>query len=254
MESPLYQPLLRALSTLFILVLCSLLCLSVSAVDLNDLEVDPITSASEEERLWNVLEYRAEDVCETVTDRIVSFDVNETGWFLLALKGNQLAILDPLGRPVYRYSFAAEGTYYASWNEENILLYFVRGHVLYELTMEGERIALNGVKQSSGNRSLLYNVSTRTELHRNGVDYRVEKEAGIIGFFEGYSYNRLIAVSADGKEKMIVGVSESAADSIVAIWLPALFLVVVPLIIIGGIFIPKILRRKAHHNDWRTAL
>lgn len=213
------------------------------AEGLGDLETEPVTDDGKREQYAEWLDFRAAELPEEIRDRIASFDINEDGLILLALEGNQLVVLDEQGEAIRRFTFSENGSYYAQWAGEHILLYDVRGDMLFELSLDGDCVSVHKVKQSNNNSGILHGVKTATEIQRNSAVYRVYKESGIVGFLKGYSYNRLCKVAPDGTEEEIVTVSEKASHKIVTTFLPISFAVLIPLVIIvGGAIFPKVIR------------
>ena len=222
-----------------------LLTLAASAAGLSDLTGEAVTEEGKLEQYGERLAFSAADGTEAISDRIVSFDVNDDGQILLALENNQLAVLDQSGKLLYRFTFSVSGSYYAQWKGEHILLFGVRSDLLFELTLEGKLVSATSIKQSTENTFILDEVEQQKEIRRNGVTYRVSKDKGLFGFFQGYTYDRLYRVSENGTEEEIAAVSEGALHRLTPTILPIIFVICVPLIIvIGGVIIPKVRSKK----------
>lgn len=226
------------------ILLVSLMTLAVSA-GLSDLTGEAVTEEGKLEQYRERLAFSAADATEALTDRIVSFDVNDDGRILLALENDQLAVLDQSGKLLSRFTFSESGSYYAQWKGEHILLFRVRSDLLFELTLEGKLVSATSIKQSTENTFILDEVERQTEIRRNGVTYRVSKDKGLLGLFQGYTYDRLYRVSENGTEEEIAAVSEGALRRLTPTILPIIFVICVPLIIvIGGVIIPKVRSKK----------
>ena len=227
------------------ILLISLLTLAVSAAGLSDLTGEAVTDETQLRQYQERLSFSAADATGAITDRIVSFDVNDDGRILLALENDQLAVLDQNGTQLYRFTFSESGSYYVQWKGEHILLFSVRGDLLFELTLDGDLVSAASIKRSTDNTIILDDVQHRTEIQRNGVTYRVTKDKGIVGLFQGYTYDRLCRVSENGTEEEIAAVSEGELQKHTPTILPIIFLICVPLIIvIGGVIIPKAIRAR----------
>lgn len=224
-----------------------LLGADVFAEGLCDLNTVANVSQADQQQYWDRLALEAAELEDEIHDRIVSFDVSEDGLILLALEGDQIIVLDDQYRQIQHFHFTDSGSYHVQWNGNNILLYRVRSDLLFETTIDGDLVSVKRVRQSATNTRLINEVETRTEIQRNGVTYRAHKESGLTGFFQGYSYNQLCKVLPDGKEETIVQINEGASHKIISVYLPiALFALIPTTIIIGGVIIPRRIRKK--HN------
>lgn len=237
---------LALFKTAFISIILSIAALiaPLSAYDISDfLRTDKLVG--KEEATWNNMNFSEESPANRSNGRIVSFDVSDSGKILLGLERNRLLILNPDGTPDRALRFHLYGSYYVEWFGENVALYSVRGDFVTVFSEDLQLIDLYSAKDR-GYGEIEYMLSEKTKLDLSESTYRLEKDGGLAGFFAGYSYDRLVQTLPDGTEKILYEVPYVGKlyPKLVAAVIVIGFGIVLPLLIISGVIVPLIVRRK----------
>lgn len=185
-------------------------------------DVESITTEKAKEFLDNInLNYENE---ETSCHSIKCFDISDTGLIAIGIDEDtekHINVYDNTGTFQYGYSFENQGTYGIEFDNDNLIIYTVRGQMAYLLDNKGNCLEVFEICKTSENNSYWqHNVYAKSKSVGNSK-YVLSK---IIIFSP--SYTKLTKISSDGSEFVIIDVS---TDSIVYI----IIIIIIALIIIG---------------------
>lgn len=178
------------------------------------------------------------DVCllteEPKKDAITCFDVNNDGSIVVGTKNarEKLALIYTSdGTFKYGYAFDCSGSFGVEWDDNNVLIYFVRSDVAALFDETGNVLELNKIQNTSDNNSYWNNFVYSTERTVNEDQYIMKNNMGLFNIFVP-SYSQLIKVDADGNTTTIYDVSSAYKIKIVVIFIAVILFVA---IVISGV-------------------
>lgn len=239
-------------ASLIIVLSIALFLPSISATASTEISFDSLDLAELEpqkkQQLWQAHEVKEIPLQEVPSSKIVSFDVSEQGNVAVALADQYLLVYNSDFQPINAFQFSITGSYYVFWVDENIALMKSRSSQIIIFSKDGKLIDIFELRTDSvTNNTFSFNISTKTEEDFGKNHYFLEKPDGIIGFLSGYNYDRLICQMQSGEEHIIYSTnSETQSSSTLMTLFFILFMITCPsVIIIGGVIVPAIKRRKA---------
>jgi hypothetical protein len=196
-------------------------------------------SESNKESIWENINLRNFDEfnIENNSLPIMSFDVSTTGNIVLGLQNNKILILNENNDVLKCFEFTNDGTFYAKWNNENVLLFMSRGSIVVEFSLEGNLVNMIEIDTSNVNNNKLWNeVIHNTRVSLNGFNYYVQNDLGILNLFTFRSFSQLVKSDENGVSTVIYDVNENQLDRIVATTIMlSLFICVCSFMVIGKI-------------------
>ena len=131
-------------------------------------------------------------------DVIHCFDVNEKGIIAIGhdTQKNSIEVIDQDGTFLYGYEFNCGGSFRIKWDNDNIILFILRGQYAITLSPEGKVLDAKTFDHHDWTEyihSQIRNV--------NGTEYRIYN-TGIFAYI-GYDYSHLNSIDKDGTEKII---------------------------------------------------
>ena len=139
---------------------------------------------------------------EPIKGEIQCFDVNESGLVAILttfLEKNNIAIYDSKGEFQYGYQFIDFGTCYIEWENDNLIIYSVRGQVAMTVNPVGDILNIQKV--------VSYNYYDTEELQKtvrtvNGCTYTLRNNEGF--FFDAFQpYAQLVITDEAGNLDVI---------------------------------------------------
>ncbi len=173
---------------------------------------------------------------EPASAPIVCFDVNENGSFLVVYKGasdRRVGIYDPQGNFQYGYSLGPGGNLGAEWDEENIILYFMRGDLALLVDPYGNCLEACEISLTNPKNKLYWNqVVFSTEKDCGKKKYILTSSLGPLnGLF--HSYSKITCMSDDGKETVLYNVDKAVFLKILSMLVfVAIFIIIIVVVLL----------------------
>lgn len=160
-------------------------------------------------------------------DRIVSFDVSDKGLVVLATKNRKILVLDDCGNLLKAFAFVSAGDYYVQWNNDNLVLYLIRGDKAIEFSMEAECISVS-ILDSNEAHEMWNNFDKLKKIVVNNNTYEVKREMGVLSniLFSG-EYTKLLKTDSAGNTTILYEVDQRDIKNTKFIVLVVLVLIVV---------------------------
>lgn len=152
--------------SLFLIMMSS--SLNVRALTRNNIPAVQYSEATSEELLK---EFNAQ-ISKSVTKNdssIVNIDVSDKGYVCVALSNETIRVFDDKNNFVEQVEFESDGSYFVAWNDDNLVLFFVRGNIAFEFTLEGENLAVYSYEPEES----VYRELEQTEIEVNNNIYRI---------------------------------------------------------------------------------
>ncbi len=140
---------------------------------------------------------------------IECFDVNEDGLIAIGHASSEaktIAVYTQDGTFQYGYKFNAMGTFGVEWDEDKLMIYFVRSDIALCVNSTGKVESISKIQDTTENNSYWNNYVFSTKRSVGGTEYRIRNDMGILNLFAS-SYSRLIAVNPDGEETILYDVN-----------------------------------------------
>ncbi len=180
----------------------------------------------------------------TTSDELVSnnlsiynMDVSESGKVaitLTSIANKCVAVYDENGDFIRAFNFESDGSVFVAWNDENLVLLYVRGDTAFEITLDGELVAVYSFEYDDS----VYRTLEEKRIAVNGCLYEIENSSA------------LIKTDSNGNETVIYN---SNIPNFGVFFVPALFFLVLFPGLAFIILKPQILlvkeRRKAQQRE-----
>ncbi len=166
---------LKRISVLLIAIL--ILCVSVLPVfSLTRYDVDvEYYSDDRASELWDNINLESSNVLISNAPHIYNMDVSESGKVAVTLTSmaqDSVAVFDENGTFLKAFTYDSYGSIYVAWNNENLVLFFVRGGGAVEFSLDGELVAAYSYFDDSICRDLEQN-----SIEMNGDLYQVKRDS-----------------------------------------------------------------------------
>ena len=139
---------------------------------------------------------------------IECFDVNQKELIALGSSNGEdkfIWVYSKQGDFKYGYSFSAYGSFGIEWDEDNIIIYFVRSQIVVSVNSNGNIEAIFKVVNSVENNTHKYEVF-KTQKEIDNTKYILKNDMGILNFLS-HSYSQLVVREADGNEIIIYDIN-----------------------------------------------
>lgn len=231
----------RIISTALTIIICVLCC--VIHANAYDFQTEMYAPEKQTE-LWESFDLSPLEIPDTFHNKIVSFDISSEGYYAIALKDEQLLILNSELTPLRMFRFHVYGDYCIEWENNNLALFDVRGSRIYVFSIEGEQLEIRYFADTAASANETGKLLRRTSVVRGDVEHYVEKSGNpIFNFLQGYSYEQLIRREA-GVEEILYDVSNVNADHYL-IWVLVFGVFLLITIFLNGLIIPIIVAKKS---------
>lgn len=163
---------------------------------------------------------------------IKCFNVNDSGMIAIGtsdFEQKTICIYDPNGEFQYGYRFYTAGSFGIEWSKDNndLLIYFVRGNLMARVTPDGDVVEFKKILNTSANNSYWRNSVNTTERSVGECQYIIKNDIGFFDFFTS-SYSQLIIVESDGSTSIIYDVNQ---NQLLMIMIAALLLFIVMILL-----------------------
>lgn len=148
---------------------------------------------------------------EPVKDAINCFDINEKGMIAIGSSDSEtktICIYNSDGIFQYGYRFNAIGSFGIEWDEDNIIIYFVRGDFLVEVDANGTVENVLDVPDTIENSSYTSNSIFKTRRAVGDYQYVLKNDMGIFNLFAS-SYSQLVITDNNGETEIFYDVNST---------------------------------------------
>lgn len=156
---------------------------------------------------------------------IECFDVNPDGRIAIGSSDSEektIGIYSAEGVFLYAYKFDTYGNFGLEWENDNIIIYFVRSDLAVTVNASGEVERILEIEDTTENNDYWNHVVWSTKKVVGSNQYVIKNDMGILNFIQS-SYSQLIMIDSEGKETLIYDVNSEQLTKRI-IYLTALFL------------------------------
>ena len=179
--------------SLFFTTVTSALNTGVSTVELSD---EQITTFTENVNITML----DEDICQNSSGAL-GFDVNSNGDLAIGCKLGDLSyvcIHDANNSFLYAYSFNTNGSFAFEWDENNLVIYFIRSGVVLSVDNNGKIVEINKIEDTVEN-SIYINSSVKAlKKEVNSITYSMKNNK-----IFSPSFSRIVATDNSGRETIL---------------------------------------------------
>lgn len=179
---------------------------------------------------------------EPKKNTIICFDVNDDGLIVIGtenLSCKLVSVYTSDGTFKYGYTFNCSGNFGVEWDNDNIIIYFVRSDVAASFNAEGINVELKKIQDTSDNNYYWNHSVYSTQKTVNEIMYTMKNNMGLFNIFAS-SYSQLIKTDADGNITTIYDVSNVHTTTLVII----LATVILFIVLIVSVFILRFIKLK----------
>lgn len=134
------------------------------------------------------------------------FDVSDEGLVALGFINNTICVYNHNGDFKYGYSFDCSGSFGVEWDDENLLVYFVRSDIAVLLDNSATCLEIKEISNSIQNNTY-WNHTVFAEKRLIGKDkFEIKNDLGILNIFTT-SYSKLVKTNENGIETVIYDIS-----------------------------------------------
>lgn len=223
-------------------VFCMLLIinfLSIIAVAENTLSSEAIDS-TEKETLLKELHFSESDI--EYEEELLVIDINDSGIIAVGSRyGGHcvISLYNSNGDFNCSYEFSGSGDFGLGWEEDELVLYIVRGDYEIIIDENGEISDVFRLNYTGENKDEIEKKFFSTECYWNNNKYTLKKADSVLNnFINTYSY--ILHTEDNGKETVFCNVGNRAEKDAVSIMFVFTFIIVV-----NGIVITKKLKNNA---------
>ena len=166
---------------------------------------------------------------------ITCFDVNDNGLIVVGSEDStkkSVSVYTSDGTFNYGYAFNCSGSFGVEWDDNNIIIYFVRSDVAALFDAAGTNLELKKIQDTTDNNSYWNHSVYSTQRTINEEQYSMRNNMGLLNIFAS-SYSQLIKTNSDGNTVIIYDVSSEYTTRFVTIFIAViLFVAFIVLIII----------------------
>lgn len=152
---------------------------------------------------------------------IECFDVNEKGVVAIGSsvsKRKTIAIYDSKGVFQYGYEFDCNGAFGIEWDNDNIIIYFVRSDVACSVNPVGTIEELLKIENTQENNSYWNHSVFSTSRTAGDNKYTIKNDMGLFNVFAS-SYSQLEIVDLNGEINVFYDVNSYQLSKIIAIFI-----------------------------------
>lgn len=164
---------------------------------------------------------------------VLCFDVNEDGLIALgskALDKKIVSIYSSDGVFMYGYTFNCSGSYGIEWDENNLIIYFVRSDVAAMFDEKGSCLELKMIPITAENNSYWNYFVFSNKRIVGESEYRLKNDMGPFLNVFASSYSQLIKTDSDGSTTVIYDVSSDQIIKTIIVFIGIVILITIVLI------------------------
>lgn len=140
---------------------------------------------------------------------IKCFDVNENGLIAIGSSDSEkktICIYSAEGIFLYGYQFSTPGSFGLAWENDSIIIYFVRSALAVTVNASGEVENILRIEETPENSAYRRDVVFSTTRVVGDYEYIIKNDGGILDFFAA-TYSKLVVINGAGEENIIYDVS-----------------------------------------------
>lgn len=140
---------------------------------------------------------------------IKCFDVSKNGVVAIGtanMNKKTIMIYDSNNNFKKGYEFYCDGNFGIEWDNNNLLVYFVRGDIAASINEMGKFDKLLKIRNTIDNNSYWNNEVFATVRSYNGCEYVIKNDMGILNIFAS-SYSQLVRIDNKGDEEILYDVN-----------------------------------------------
>jgi len=196
------------ISIFFIIVFWDIFVLSAFASTIHTgFETDILTSSEEKEILSN---FEINKITEEGDKKAIEcFDVNEKGNIAVGSSDflkRIIKIYSEDGAFQYGFEFETAGKFGLEWDNDNILIYNVRGNIVISVDSKGDVVAVDKIADTINNQLYWKNTIYATKRTNNNKTYEIRNDMGPLNIFS-FNYSQLLITDQNGDVKIIYDVN-----------------------------------------------
>ncbi len=165
---------------------------------------------------------------------IVCFDVSENGLIALGFADStnkSVCIYNPDFKFKYGYSFNSSGSFGIEWDNNNLIIYFVRSDVAASFDKSGACTEIKAIRNTSLNNSYWNNNVFSLKRQVGDDQYIIKNNMSVFSYF-GSSYSQLIKIDKNGLETILYDVSGAKIIRTVIAFLVAIIIFIIAILTI----------------------
>lgn len=139
---------------------------------------------------------------------IECFDVSETGLIVVGCSDSfmstkrMICIYSDDGTFLYGYTFESYGTFGVEWDQNNVIIYLVRGDGAVVINPDGKVKSVAKIQKTTENNSYWRNHVFSTERLVEDTKYTLKNNMGILNLFAS-AYSQVVIEKSGGKKAII---------------------------------------------------
>lgn len=208
-------------------------CGSVSALAMNTGFSTQEMNADDEQMFLSNIDLSVVKEKPEITS-MLCFDVNNNGLIAIGSRGatkQYVSVFSSDGVFMYGYTFYCSGSFGVAWDNNNIIIYFVRSDVAALFDQTGTNLELKKIEDTIDNNSYWNHSVFSTRRNSENCEYILQNNFGLLNVFST-SYSQLVKIDPQGAKTTVVDVSQTGkTKAVVFLIITLAFIVMVALII-----------------------
>lgn len=188
---------------------------------------------------------------EPINEAIRCFDVNENGLIAIGtmhMDENYICVYSSDGIFQYGYRFDSEGGFGVEFNDENVIIYSFRGHIVKCVNPEGQIIEIAEVQDTIENNRYNYKVIKAKKHTLGDNQYVLKNDTGIFNLLVS-SFSQLAVIDSMGNEKIIYDVNSKMFARRLVTFITVLIALTIVIVALSKLFIKGIRQYKAEEAE-----
>lgn len=217
-----------------IILITLLFCGSKNAMSMNTgFSTDSMTLESQKNFLSNIQLLLITE--EPKKNSIQCFDVNYNEMIAIGSENSTektISVYNSSGNFQYGYQFTCDGKFAVEWDNDNLIIYFVRSDIAALFDPNGNNLELRKIQDTIENNNYWNHSVNSTQRTVNGNQYCLKNNIGIFNVFAS-SYSQLIKTNINGNTMIFYDFSrEYIVKFIIGFISLTLFIILVVTVII----------------------
>lgn len=231
-----------------ILKLLAILCISLLFIHLGSVGTLAMTTGfSTEEVEPNIQQNFLSNINLKVTteepknETISCFDVNEHELIAIGSEDSSkktVSIYKNDGTFQYAYTFNCSGSFGVEWDDNNLIIYFVRSDIAASFDRNGTNLEIREIQDTIDNNSYWNHSVFSTRKSIDDKQYIIKNSMGLFNVFAS-SYSQLIETDNNKNIKLLYDVSKMYETRMIITFLSVVILGILTIVIIMLPFIKK---------------
>lgn len=188
---------------------------------------------------------------EPINEAIRCFDVNENGLIAIGtmhMDENYICVYSSDGIFQYGYRFDDPGSFSVEFKDENVNIYFARGHIVISVSPESKIIEIAKVQDTIENNRYSYKVMDARKRTLGDNQYILKNDTGIFNLLVS-SFSQLAVIDSMGNEKIIYDVNSKMFARRLVTFITILLVLTITIVTLSKLFIKGIRQYKAEEAE-----